>query len=234
MALVLVVEDEVDLNNLIRDQLVAEGHTVDQAFDGQAAVTAVARSVPDVVILDWMLPDLDGLTVCRQLRQEHVMPIIMLTARAEEIDRVLGLEVGADDYVTKPFSMRELLARVRAMLRRVELDDRRHAGSTTGAPDGTLSVGGLVVDTAAHTAKLDGRQLHLTPKEFQLLHLFVSNPGRAFSRDFLIERVWQGDYEGFDRAVDTHVTRLRRKLGTLGDSIQTVWGVGYRFTRPNS
>jgi DNA-binding response OmpR family regulator len=233
MALVLVVEDEVDLNNLIRDQLVAEGHTVDQAFDGQAAVAAVGRAVPDVVILDWMLPDLDGLTVCRQLRQDHVMPIIMLTARAEEIDRVLGLEVGADDYVTKPFSMRELLARVRAMLRRVELDERRHVESTASPDAGTLAVGGLVVDTAAHTANLDGRQLHLTPKEFQLLHLFVSNPGRAFSRDFLIERVWQGDYEGYDRAVDTHVTRLRRKLGTLGDAIQTVWGVGYRFTRPN-
>jgi DNA-binding response OmpR family regulator len=233
MALVLVVEDEVDLNNLIRDQLVAEGHSVDQAFDGQAAVAAVSRAVPDVVILDWMLPDLDGLTVCRQLRQDHVMPIIMLTARAEEIDRVLGLEVGADDYVTKPFSMRELLARVRAMLRRVELDERRHVDSSASPSAGTLSIGALVVDTAAHTANLDGKQLHLTPKEFQLLHLFVSNPGRAFSRDFLIERVWQGDYEGYDRAVDTHVTRLRRKLGTLGDAIQTVWGVGYRFTRPN-
>jgi DNA-binding response OmpR family regulator len=234
MALVLVVEDEVDLNNLIRDQLVAAGHSVDQAFDGQAAVAAVGRSVPDVVILDWMLPDLDGLAVCRQLRQDHVMPIIMLTARAEEIDRVLGLEVGADDYVTKPFSMRELLARVRAMLRRVELDERRHGGSTNGPSDGSISVGGLVVDMAAHTATLDGTQLRLTPKEFQLLLLFVSNPGRAFSRDFLIERVWQGDFEGYDRAVDTHVTRLRRKLGALGDSIQTVWGVGYRFTRPKA
>lgn len=232
MALVLVVEDEVDLNNLIRDQLVAEGHAVDQAFDGRAAVAAAARSVPDVVILDWMLPDLDGLAVCRLLRQDHVMPIIMLTARAEEIDRVLGLEVGADDYVTKPFSMRELLARVRAMLRRVELDERRHGDPAPGSPQASLTIGPLVVDTEAHTASLDGKQLHLTPKEFQLLHLFVSNPGRAFSREFLIERVWQGDFDGYDRAVDTHVTRLRRKLGTLGDSIQTVWGVGYRFTRP--
>ncbi len=231
MALVLVVEDEVDLNNLIRDQLVAEGYSVDQAFTGQAAVEAVAHAVPDVVVLDWMLPDLDGLAVCRRLRQDHVMPIIMLTARGEEIDRVLGLEVGADDYVTKPFSMRELLARVRAMLRRVELDERRRPAAA--APDErSITAGSLVVDLEAHTALLAGEELPLTPKEFQLLHLFVSNPGRAFSRDFLIERVWQGDFEGYDRAVDTHVTRLRRKLGPLGDAIQTVWGVGYRFVRP--
>ncbi len=233
MALVLVVEDEVDLNNLIRDQLVAEGHSVDQAFNGQAAVEAASKAVPDLVILDWMLPDLDGLTVCRRIRQEHVMPIIMLTARAEEIDRVLGLEVGADDYVTKPFSMRELLARVRAMLRRVELDERRRPVAAAEGVEPTISVAGLTVDTSSHTARLAGQDLKLTPKEFQLLQLFVSNPGRAFSRDFLIERIWQGDFEGYDRAVDTHVTRLRRKLGPLGDSIQTVWGVGYRFVRPS-
>jgi DNA-binding response OmpR family regulator len=228
---VLVVEDEVDLNNLIRDQLVAAGYTVDQAFDGQTAVAAIEKSVPDLVLLDWMLPDLDGLAVCRRIRERHVVPVIMLTARTEEVDRILGLEVGADDYVTKPFSMRELLARVRANLRRVDLDSRPSPGAGEPA-SGPLRLGGLVVDPAAHTASVDGTALKLTPKEFQLLHLFAANPGRAFSREYLIERVWNGDFEGFDRAVDTHVTRLRRKLGRLGDQVQTVWGVGYRFVRP--
>ena len=158
------------------------------------------------------------------------MPIIMLTARAEEVDRVLGLEVGADDYVTKPFSMRELLARVRASLRRVDLEVRRRP-----AADGDVErivVGDLVVDESGHTATLAGRPMSLTPKEFALLRLFVSHPGRAFSRDFLLDRIWAGEYDGLDRAVDTHVTRLRKKLGPLGDAIQTVWGVGYRFVRP--
>jgi DNA-binding response OmpR family regulator len=233
MGLVLMVEDEVDLNNLIRDQLVAAGHSVEQAFDGGAAVAAIERTVPDLVLLDWMLPDLDGLTVCRRIRERHVMPVIMLTARTDEIDRVLGLEVGADDYVTKPFSMRELLARVRANLRRVELDGRPAEGRSSATDGGeAIRLGGLVVDPEAHAASVDGRSLNLTPKEFQLLHLFAANPGRAFSREFLIERVWNGDFEGYDRAVDTHVTRLRRKLGRLGDQVQTVWGVGYRFTRP--
>ena len=226
MARVLIVEDETDLNNLVRDQLRAEGHTVDQAFDGRSAVAAVERSAPDLVVLDWMLPDLDGLTVCRRLREQHLMPIIMLTARAEEVDRVLGLEVGADDYLTKPFSMRELLARVRAQLRRIDLEGKRRAPAGGEAP---VEIAGLVVDPASRTATLDGAGLKLTPTEFQLLHLFAANPGRAFSRDFLLERVWQNDYAGYERAVDTHVTRLRRKLGPLGEQIVTVWGVGYRF-----
>ena len=233
MGLVLVVEDEVDLNNLIRDQLVAAGHAVEQAFDGGTAVAAIEKAVPDLVLLDWMLPDLDGLTVCRRIRERHVMPVIMLTARTDEVDRVMGLEVGADDYVTKPFSMRELLARVRANLRRVEFDGRPAEAMAEGG-GGTISLGGLVVDPSAYAASVDGAALNLTRKEFQLLHLFAANPGRAFSREFLIERVWNGDFEGYDRAVDTHVTRLRRKLGRLGDQVQTVWGVGYRFTRPQS
>jgi len=226
MPRVLVVEDEPDLNNLIRDQLRVEGHSVEQAFDGRTALAAVERAAPDLVVLDWMLPDLDGLTVCRKLREEHLMPIIMLTARAEEVDRVLGLEVGADDYLTKPFSMRELLARVRAQLRRIELEGRRRAPA---GGEAAVRVGGLTVDPASRTATLDGAQLKLTPTEFELLHLFASNPGRAFSRDFLLERIWQNDYAGYERAVDTHVTRLRRKLGGLGERILTVWGVGYRF-----
>jgi DNA-binding response OmpR family regulator len=150
----------------------------------------------------------------------------MVTARGDEVDRVLGLEVGADDYLVKPFSIRELLARVRAMLRRVDLEGRRQS-VTTGDQ---IQAGPLVVDSASRIATLEGKPMHLTRKEFELLHVLVSNPGRAFSREFLVERIWGSDFDGFDRAVDTHVTRLRRKLGPLGERIVTVWGVGYRFT----
>jgi DNA-binding response OmpR family regulator len=225
MTAVLVVEDEVDLSEVMRDRLVADGHEVVVVHDGAAAMAAVARRVPDVVLLDWMLPDMDGLAVCRRLRQQHLMPIIMVTARGDEVDRVLGLEVGADDYLVKPFSLNELLARVRAMLRRVDLDGRRQ-----GSPGGEqVTAGPLVVDTDSRVATLEGVPMHLTRKEFELLTVLVSNPGRAFSREFLVQRIWGTDFDGFDRAVDTHVTRLRRKLGPLGDRIVTVWGVGYRF-----
>jgi len=228
MALVLIVEDEVDINNLVRDHLKAEGHEVEQAFDGRTALALVQRRPPDLVILDWMLPDLDGLVVCRRLREDYLMPIIMLTARIEEVDRVLGLEVGADDYVPKPFSMRELLARARAALRRVALESQRSSAVAPGGP-APVVCGPLRIDVAAHTATLQGELLRLTPKEYDLLLLFATHPGRAFSRDFLLERIWDQDFEGFDRAVDTHIRRLRGKLGTFGDCIATVWGVGYRF-----
>jgi DNA-binding response OmpR family regulator len=225
MSTVLVVEDEVDLSQLMRDRLAADGHEVVVVHNGLAALSAVSKRVPDVVLLDWMLPDMDGLAVCRRLREQHLMPIIMVTARGDEVDRVLGLEVGADDYLVKPFSIRELLARVRAMLRRVDLEGRRQ-----GAPAvDKVQSGPLVVDVGSRIATLEGVPMHLTRKEFELLHVLVSNPGRAFSREFLVERIWGSEFDGFDRAVDTHVTRLRRKLGPLGDRIVTVWGVGYRF-----
>jgi DNA-binding response OmpR family regulator len=226
MSTVLVVEDEVDLSHVMRDRLKADGHDVVLAGSGADAMAAVAKRVPDVVLLDWMLPDMDGLAVCRRLREQHLMPIIMVTARGDEVDRVLGLEVGADDYLVKPFSIRELLARVRAMLRRVDLEGRRQS-VTTGDQ---IQAGPLVVDPSSRIATLEGKPMHLTRKEFELLHVLVSNPGRAFSREFLVERIWGSDFDGFDRAVDTHVTRLRRKLGPLGERIVTVWGVGYRFT----
>jgi DNA-binding response OmpR family regulator len=228
MSVVLVVEDEVDLSEVMRDRLVADGHEVVVAHSGAAAMNAVVKRVPDVVLLDWMLPDMDGLAVCRRLRQQHLMPIIMVTARGDEVDRVLGLEVGADDYLVKPFSIRELLARVRAMLRRVDLEGRRQGSG----PAERIQVGGLVVDAGSRVATLDDVPMHLTRKEFELLNVLVANPGRAFSREFLVQRIWGTDFDGFDRAVDTHVTRLRKKLGPLGDQIVTVWGVGYRFN-PN-
>jgi DNA-binding response OmpR family regulator len=189
-----------------------------------------------------MLPGLDGLSVCRRIRQNYLVPIIMLTARNEEVDRILGLEVGADDYISKPFSIRELTARVRAMLRRVELDSRSGLASalpsstepaTThpvrGPELNTIDRGLLHIDLTAHTAQLGGQEIELTPREYALVVLLTSHPGRAFSREFLLQQLWGYDYDGFDRTVDTHITRLRKKLGPLGEKIVTVWGVGYRF-----
>ncbi|HET8630660.1 MAG TPA: response regulator transcription factor [Thermomicrobiales bacterium] len=239
MATILVVEDDVAICDLVRDQLVADGHTVYQGFDGPSALGLVERHRPDLLILDWMLPGMDGLSVCRQVRQHHLIPIIMLTARGEEIDRVLGLEVGADDYIVKPFSVRELLARVRALLRRVDMDTgaaeegpaRAEAGGAGDLPPAPQPIvrGALRIDLADHQVEVDGGAVDLTPKEFDLLVLLARNPGRAFSRDFLLERLWGDDFEGFDRAVDSHIVRLRRKLGPVGEKIATVWGVGYRF-----
>lgn len=226
MASILVVEDESALNDLLRTELETEGHIVRQARDGKTALQMVEQEAPQLVILDWMLPGLDGLSVCRQLRQRYLMPIIMLTARGEEVDRVLGLEVGADDYLVKPFSMRELLARTRAALRRVELEGRRSNGAV---PQEVITHGELQVGPRSHSATIGKDELALTPKEFDLLLLFVSNPGRAFNREFLIERLWGDAYDGFDRAVDNHIRRLRSKLGEFGDKITTVWGLGYRF-----
>ncbi len=182
----------------------------------------------DLIVLDWMLPGLDGLEVCRRIRARSIVPILMLTARAEEIDRVLGLEVGADDYLTKPFSMRELLARARALLRRMELMTQ-HPADDRAAPRAVLEVGDLRIDLAGRTASLAGTAMDLTPKEFDLLHMLAQQPGRAYSREFLLQSLWGLEYDGYDRTVDTHVVRLRKKLGTLGERVVTVWGVGYKL-----
>jgi DNA-binding response OmpR family regulator len=239
VATIVVVEDERDLNNLIRSHLEQDGHTVHQAFDGLAGLALVNNQRPGLVILDWMLPGRDGLAVCREIRQQHLMPIIMLTARSEEIDRVMGLEVGADDYVVKPFSIRELLARVRSILRRVALDTSIHvmpadgpeAAAEPSLPPVPAPVvhGALQIDLAARRVRLGNQELDLTRREFDLLALLATHPGRAFSRDFLLERVWGYDYDGADRTVDSHVAQVRRKLGAEGAHIATVWGVGYRW-----
>ena len=231
MGRILVVEDETDLNDLITRQLRQEGHEVYQAFDGQAGVEVAGSVAPDLVVLDWMLPKLDGPAVCRKLRERSVTPILMLTARGEEADIVLGLEVGADDYLTKPFRMRELLARVRAILRRNDLLEQERAAVAAGIPaeSDTIQVGVISLSLAMRTAAVASDELELTPKEFDLLALFLKNPGRAFSRDYLLERVWGDDYYVTDRTVDTHVQRLRKKLGDEADAIRTVWGIGYKF-----
>lgn len=248
MGNILVVEDEIDMCNLIRRELEAEGHTVYQAFDGKNALTFVETYTLHLVILDWMLPGLDGLAVCRRIRQQHLVPIIMLTARNEEIDRVLGLEVGADDYISKPFSVRELLARVHALLRRVDLDRRAllaerdtsaALGASTSLPSsalpatesGLITRGPLHIHQDSHVVMLDGEEVNLTPKEYELLLLLATYPGRAFSREYLLQQLWGYSYDGFDRTVDTHITRLRKKLGSQAEKIVTVWGVGYRFVR---
>jgi len=225
MATVLIVEDEVALSDLVRSHLEKEGHKVQQAFEGRQALAAADRARPDLVILDWMLPGLDGLAVCRELRRKHLMPILMLTARGDVADRVTGLQVGADDYLGKPFSIVELAARVASLLRRVALDSA--AVSSYGSQP--IAFGPLVLDPVGHRSTLAGSALDLSRREMDLLELLLHHPGRTFSREFLLERLWGADFDGLDRAVDTQIVRLRRKLGDIGDCIETVWGVGYRF-----
>ena len=201
------------------------------AADGLRALELHDRHQPDLVVLDWMLPKLDGLDVLRRIRQHSATWVIMLTARGEETDRVVGLELGADDYLTKPFGTREFLARVRALLRRAE--QLQATLQADRAPATTaLRVGGFMLDAQAHMATLDGTPLDLTPTEFTLLDLLLRNPGRAFSRSYLLDTVWGETYVGGDRSVDNAMLRLRKKLGAAGDAIETVWGIGYRWTTP--
>ena len=226
MAHILLVEDEEQLGKLVREQFLGAGHSVTLVTDGPAALRVLETNAADLVILDWMLPGLDGLEVCRRIRARGITPILMLTARAEEVDRVLGLEVGADDYLTKPFGMRELLARARALLRRVSLMNERAGGEQAPA---VLEVGELRVDVGGRAAWLGGVPLDLTPKEWDLLHVLAAHPGRAYSREYLLQCIWGVEYDGFDRTVDTHIVRLRRKLGPFGERVVTVWGVGYKL-----
>jgi DNA-binding response OmpR family regulator len=228
MHTVLLVEDEPGLARVIGRELEAAGYRIFHAADGLQALALHASHQPDLVILDWMLPGLDGLEVLRRLRQTSPVPVLILTARAEEMDRVVGLEVGADDYLTKPFSMRELVARVRALLRRIShvqqivAQDRR--------PDTeVVHYAGLRLEPSSYRASLDGVPLELTRTEFELFHLLLRNPERVFSRSYLLDAVWGEHYVTGDRSVDNTILRLRRKLGELGDQIETVWGVGYRL-----
>ena len=223
-ALVLVIEDEVDLATTLEYNLRAEGYTVKVAHGGkQGLALATSEPVPDVIILDLMLPDLGGTEVCRRLREQERtrdIPVIMSTAKGEEIDRIVGFEVGADDYIVKPFSVRELILRVRALLRRVQRSE--------GEPS-LVRFGRLKIDRDAHRAWVDAHELALTALEFRLLHAFVSRRGRVQSRDTLLDEVWGMGADVTTRTVDTHVKRLREKLGEAGAYIETLRGVGYRF-----
>ncbi|HUG55696.1 MAG TPA: response regulator transcription factor [Candidatus Limnocylindrales bacterium] len=225
MARLLVIDDEANLRHTLGYALRQEGHDVLTAEDGERGIEVFRESQPDAVILDVMLPRLDGFEVCRRLRRESDVPILMLTARDTELDTVVGLEIGADDYLAKPFSMRELIARVRAMLRRT----RR--GAEEAGPE-RLEADGLVLDVPRHRVTRDGEDVALKPKEFDLLQLLMANPGRVLGRDQILARVWGYEYAGDTRTVDTHVKTLRERLGDRADRprwIETVRGVGYRF-----
>lgn len=229
MPKILLVEDAMNLAEVLLRELGKEGFAVLHAADGLRALELHAREKPDLIVLDWMLPKLDGIEVLRQIRQTAATPVIMLTARTEEIDRVMGLEVGADDYLTKPFSTLELVARIKAMLRRIELIQQTLQQDRRPDASAQLIHGDLILDAEMYRATLNDEVLDLSRTEFELLHLFLRNVGRAFSRAYLLETIWGADYIGGDRSVDNAVLRLRKKLGDLGDEIETVWGVGYRF-----
>ncbi len=226
---VLVVEDEENLLEALRYNLEREGYQVHTATDGGEGLDLARRLKPSVVLLDIMLPTLDGFEICRILRRESEVPILMLTAKGEEVDRVVGLELGADDYITKPFSIRELVARVRNTLRRSRYLEQ---GIISDAECQNFQVGNLEIDLTSHEAKLTGQPLNLKPKEFDLLALLVANKGRAFTRDQILERVWGYDYIGQTRTVDVYISWLREKLQedpTTARSIVTIRGVGYRL-----
>jgi two-component system, OmpR family, phosphate regulon response regulator PhoB len=227
-AQVLIVDDEKDLVRLLEFNLQQAGFETATAYAGEQALEKVRHRVPDLVVLDVMLPDISGTEVCRQLksspRTRHV-PVLMLTARTDEVDRVVGFEVGADDFVTKPFSVRELVLRIRAILRR---------GSGSEADEAREQVGPIRVDPAAHRAYVDGEEVALTALEFKLLTTFMSRVGRVQTREALLQDVWGVSSDLQTRTVDTHVKRLREKLGAGRDLIETVRGIGYRMVGPES
>lgn len=218
------MEDEPKILKLARDYLVRGGYRVIEAQDGNVALEVARRERPDLVVLDLNLPGRDGLDVCRELRRESNVPIIMLTARVEETDRLIGLELGADDYISKPFSPRELVARTRAVLRRLQ----------GGANQmGMVRAGELEIDLNGHKVVRNGAQVDLTRIEFNLLSLMAQHPGQVFSRAELLDRLHGATYDGFDRSVDAHIKNIRRKLEpdpTEPDYVLTVYGVGYKFT----
>lgn len=239
MAHIMVVEDEQELARLISSTLKNDGHTVEVFRDGQFALDRISdtsRPEPDLYILDLGLPRVDGLALTRRIRQSRITPILMLTARTSELDKVLGLELGADDYITKPVSLRELQARVGAILRRVEM--MANSGATTNEQEQkTVELDGLRIDPMGRDVTFRDTRIALTAREFDLLYLLASYPGRVFSRTYLLDTLWGDTYGGFERTVDTHIQRLRRKLGTAGnvdERIVTLWGVGYKYDKRDS
>jgi len=226
---ILVVDDEPTQREMLAEALEAEGFTIVTAADGRAALAKFREARPDLILLDLMLPELSGIEVCRIIRAESGVPILMLTAKDSELDKVVGLELGADDYVTKPFSLRELIARVRAQFRRTE-----QLAMTAGAPS-VVDLGAVQVDLAGHRLLRNGVTVPLKPKAFELLAFLVRNPGQVFTRDQLLEHVWGYDYAGETRTVDVHVHWLRTRIETdpaNPEYLHTVRGTGYVFRRP--
>ncbi len=219
---ILIIEDEKDIVDLIDYHLKQAGFIVIKAYDGASGLDKARKEKPDLIILDLMLPEMDGKDVCKSLKsnpETQSIPILMLTAKAEEVDRIVGFEIGADDYVTKPFSPRELVLRVKAILRRKEAPEEMKL----------IRIKGLVIDPSRHMVSINNKQIRLTATEFKLLFELTSKRGRVLTREILLDRVWGYTYEGYARTVDTHIRRLREKLGSMGDYIETLRGVGYRF-----
>lgn len=222
MAKILIVDDEPRIRELIREHLQYAGYVCEEAGDGSAALSLLSGGGFDLVILDVMMPFMDGMTCLREMRARHInTPVIILTARGEEYDKLAGLEGGADDYVVKPFSPRELVARIKAVLARTMPKPVENSG--------VFTFGDLVIDTASHSVKVAGQEAPLTPKEFDLLVFLVNNKGIALSREKILQQVWNYDYYGEDRTVDTHIKMLRGHLGPCRKFIVTVWGIGYKF-----
>lgn len=229
MKQILVIEDDPDIGDMLEINLQDEGFAVEIAQDGLIGLDKLKSRAYDLLVLDLMLPGIDGLEICREVRQlPHYLPIIIVSAKSSETQRVIGLELGADDYLTKPFSIPELVARIRALFRRIEAMAKASQSKT-----GTLIRGPLHIDPVAHQAKLDGKPLPLTVKEFELLLFFARYPGKAFSRIELLNHVWGYSHDGYEHTVNSHINRLRAKIEpdpAHPAFIQTVWGVGYKFT----
>ena len=225
---ILICDDEPVVHESLRLYFEAEEYEVVDAYDGDEGLAKADSSI-SLMILDIMMPKKSGIDVCREIRKNSSLPIVMLTAKGEEIDRILGLELGADDYIVKPFSPREVVARVKAILRRVETK------AQTKDPN-ILSYNGLTIDLNSYTVTLRGEKVICTPKEIEILYMLASNPGQVFTRDTLLSRVWGYDFAGETRTVDTHIKRLRAKLDSdgLGWSIKTIYGVGYKFELENA
>lgn len=227
MPTILVVDDEAHIRDVVQYALAREGHVVETAADGRVALDRIGKGGIDLVVLDILMPELDGLSLCRKVRETSNVPIIFLSSRAEEVDRILGLELGGDDYLPKPFSPRELATRVRAVLRRTALRE--------GAPEhGPVLVhGSIEVDPDRHEVRVAGTKIELTATEFEVLRALLQRPGRLLTRSQLIERAYAGDHHVTERTIDTHIRRIRAKLRALGaDPIETVHGLGYRSTEP--
>lgn len=226
---ILIIEDEKEITDLVEINLEDSEYILEKAFDGVTGLYRAKNEDFDLIILDLMLPEMDGLEVCKNLRAAQIQtPVLMLTAKSEVFDKVLGLELGADDYLTKPFSIRELLARIKANLRRVEVDQK----SKQPEAEALMKFKNLIIDPQKRKVILEGNIVSLTPKEFELLQLFASNPGKAFSRQELLTEVWGYKFEGYDHTVNSHINRLRSKIEMDPSDpiyLKTVWGVGYRF-----
>lgn len=232
---ILIIEDDAKIVNLLDIHLRDIGFETEKSITGKEGLDKALNNNYCLIVLDLMLPEMDGIEVCRRIREKNKFtPILMLTAKSEEFDKVLGLEIGADDYITKPFSIREFITRVKAILRRIEVDTEKLTQEDEKA---IIEIGGLMIDREKHKVLLDSRPIELTAKEFDLLVLFASHPGRIYNREVLLELVWGYKYEGYEHTVNSHINRLRNKIEknpAKPHYIKTLWGVGYRFEVPEA